>query len=60
MDNAIEKYGNIGKLFRGDIIALLDSIESEDEGDIENIMNHSDTEFVDEAESVISRRNSNK
>ena len=42
MDNAIEKYGNIGKLFRGDIIALLDSIESEDEGDIENIMNHSD------------------
>ena len=60
MDNAIEKYGNIGKLFRGDIIALLDSIESEDEGDIENIMNHSDTEFVDEDESVISRRNSNK
>ena len=55
MDN-----GNIGKLFRGDIIALLDSIESEDEGDIENIMNHSDTEFVDEDESVISRRNSNK
>ena len=60
MDNAIEKYGNMGKLFRGDIIALLDSIESEDEGDIENIMNHSDTEFVDEDESVISRRNSNK
>ena len=60
MDNAIEKYGNIGKLFRGDIIALLDSIESEDEGDIENIVNHSDTEFVDEDESVISRRNSNK
>ena len=60
MDNAIEKYGNIGKLFRGDIIALLDSIESEDEGDIENIMNHSDTEFVDEDESVISRRNSSK
>ena len=60
MDNAIEKYGNIGKLFRGDIIELLDSIESEDEGDIENIMNHSDTEFVDEDESVISRRNSNK
>ena len=60
MDNAIEKYGNIGKLFRGDIIALLYSIESEDEGDIENIMNHSDTEFVDEDESVISRRNSNK
>ena len=60
MDNAIEKYGNIGKLFSGDIIALLDSIESDDEGDIENIMNHSDTEFVDEDESVISRRNSNK
>ena len=60
MDNAIEKYGNIGKLFSGDIISLLDSIESEDEGDIENIMNHSDTEFVDEDESVISRRNSNK
>ena len=34
--------------------ALLDSIESDDEGDIENIMNDSDTEFVAEDESVIS------
>ena len=33
---------------------MLDSIESDDEGDIENIMNDSDTEFVAEDESVIS------
>ena len=33
---------------------MLDSNESDDEGDIENIMNDSDTEFVAENESVIS------
>ena len=33
---------------------MLDSIESYGEGDIENIMNDSDTEFVTENESVIS------
>ena len=33
---------------------MLDSTESDDDGDIENIMNDSDTEFVAEDESVIS------
>ena len=33
---------------------MLDSIESDDEADTENIMNDSDTEFVAEDESVIS------
>ena len=33
---------------------MLDSIESDDEGDIENVMNDSDTEFVAEDESLIS------
>ena len=33
---------------------MLDSIEIDDEGDIENIMTDSDTEFVTEDESVIS------
>ena len=33
---------------------MLDSTESDDERDIENIMNDSDTEFVAEYESVIS------
>ena len=33
---------------------MLDSVETNDEGGIENIMNNSDTEFVAENESVIS------
>ena len=53
MDNARKKYANIERLSSGDIFALLDSIESDDEGDIENIMNDSDTEFVAESDSVI-------
>ena len=35
---------------------MLDSFESGDEGDIENIKNDSDTEFVAEDESVISTK----
>ena len=31
------------------IYALLDTIESDDEEDIENLMNDSDTEFIDES-----------
>ena len=54
MDNAKKKYVNIETLSSGDIFALLNSIESDDEGDIENIMNNYDTEFVAERESVIS------
>ena len=53
MDNARKKYVNNERLSSGDIFALLDSIESDDEGDIENIMNDSDTEFVVEDVSVI-------
>ena len=53
MDNARKKYVNMS-LSSGDIFALLDSIESDDEGDIENIMNDSDAEIVDEDKSVIS------
>ena len=54
MDNARKKYVNIERLSSGDTFPLLDPIESDDEGDIENIMNDSDTEFVAEDESVIS------
>ena len=54
MDNARKKYGNIERLSSGDIFALLDSIESDDEGDIGNKMNDSDAEFVAEDESIIS------
>ena len=54
MDDARKKYVNTERLSSGDIFALLDSIESDDEGDIENILNNSDTEFVAEDESVIS------
>ena len=32
-----------------EIYALLDTIESDDEEDIENLMNDSDTEFIDES-----------
>ena len=53
MDNARKKYVNMS-LSSGDIFALLDSIESDDEGDIENIMNDSDAETVAEDKSVIS------
>ena len=38
----------------GDIFAFLDSIERDDDEDIENIMNDFDTAFVAEDESVIS------
>ena len=54
MDNARKKYVNIERLSSGDIFALLDSNESDDEGDIENIMNDSDIEFLAKDESVIS------
>ena len=54
MGNARKKYVNIERLSSGDIFELLDSIESDDEGDLENIINDSDTEFVVEDESVIS------
>ena len=54
MDNARKKYVNIERLSSGDIFALLDSTEGDDEGDIENIMNDSDTKFVTEDESVTS------
>ena len=54
MDNARKKYVNIERLPSCDIFALFDSIESDDEGDIENIMNHFDTEFVVEDESLTS------
>ena len=53
MDNGRKKYVNIERISSGDIFALLDSTESDDEGDIENIMNDSDTESVAEDESVI-------
>ena len=52
MDNARKKYANIERLSSGDIFALLDSTKSDNEGDIENIMNDSDTEFVAEDELV--------
>ena len=54
MDNARKNYVNIERLSSGNIFALLDSMESDNEGDIENIRNDSDTEFVAEDESVIS------
>ena len=54
MGNARKKYVNIKSLSSGDIFALLDSNESDEEGDIENIMNNSDAEFAAEDESVIS------
>ena len=54
MDNARKNSVNIERLSSGNIFALLDSIESDNEGDIENIRNDSDTEFVAEDKSVIS------
>ena len=35
MDNARKKYINNERLSSGDIFALLDSVESDDKGDIE-------------------------
>ena len=54
MGDARKKYVNIKSLSSGDFFALLDLNESDDEGDIENIMNDSDGEFAAEDESVIS------
>ena len=54
MDNARKKYVNIERLSSGDIFTLLDSIETDDEGDTGNKMNDFDAEFVAEDESVIS------
>ena len=54
IDNARKKYVNIERFSSSNIFALLDSVESDDEEDTENIMNESDTEFVAANESVIS------
>ena len=54
MNNPIKSYFKIKKLFSGDIYANLDSIESDEEEEIENLMNGSDTEFVTEGETVTS------
>ena len=45
---------SISRGYSGDIFTLLDSIDSEDEEDLENMMSGSDTEFVAEDRSVIS------
>ena len=52
MDNPRKKYVNIDKLSSGEIYALLDSIDSADEGEVDSLMNDSDTEFVLEDEVV--------
>ena len=54
MDNPIKSYFKIKKLSSGDIYATLDSVENDDEEEIENVMNGSDTEFVTEGETVTS------
>ena len=46
----------ISSLSSDEIYALLDSIESDEEEDIENLMNDSDTEFVDR--SVVENKDS--
>ena len=46
----------ISSLSSDEIYALLDSIESDEEEDIENLMNDSDTEFVDR--SVVEKKDS--
>jgi len=40
---------SISTLLSEEIYAMLESIKSEDEEDIENLMNDSDTEFIDES-----------
>ena len=52
MNNPIKRYFKIKKLSSGDIYANLDSIESDEEEEIENLMNGSDTEFVTEGGTV--------
>ena len=57
MDSARKKHVNMERLSSGDIFAWLDLImgqDNDDGGDIENIMNDSDTEFLAEGESAIS------
>ena len=54
MDNARKKYVNIDSLYSGEILALLLSVETNDEEDIETIMNDSGTELLAQYESVIS------
>ena len=50
-------YISISSLSPDKIYALLNSIESDEEEDIENVMNDSDTEFVDR--SVVKNKDSN-
>ena len=56
IDNKGKKYVNISELSSGETYALLDSVESDNENDIENFMNDSDPEFVIE-ESIVARSN---
>ena len=48
---------SVSSLSSDEIYALLDSIESDKEEDIENLMNDSDTKFVDR--SVVKNKDSN-
>ena len=54
MDNARKKYGDIEMWSNGDIFVMLDTIESDDEGYIENTAIDSHTVFAAEDGSVIS------
>ena len=40
MDNGRKKFVNVKKLSSGDIYAILESIERDDEGEFENLMTY--------------------
>lgn len=53
MDNARMRYVSIKTFTSGNIYALLDSIGSSDQGEIEKLINNSNTEFLTEDETII-------
>lgn len=53
MDNARMRYVSIKNFSSGNIYALLDSTGSSDQGEIEKLMNNSNTEFLAEDETII-------
>ena len=60
MENKRKKYIRIECGADSDeVLAILDSIESEDEGDIDNLLNDSDTEFVSDESVPAPPANSN-
>ena len=59
LDKTRTKYKNVEQLSKGEILAMLDSIDSDDEDKMDKLMNDSDTAFVSNKPLAFGPSNSN-